>query len=155
MEIIKFLAGRWLPRRLLMEWRLLRLPSQTLGASQIGDRTREPVLRIVDGPVHRRGQSRISPDSPGHSSRRSSNAKESWRPRTFKPRQPEIGTWKINMFEAAGGLVKSSPTFDQLLSKYVKKKVGLSDRPPKQPRLPTQERQQVRPIGPPHQLERT
>jgi hypothetical protein len=38
-------------------------------------------------------------------------------------------------------LVKSSPTFDQLLSKYVKKKADPSNRPPKRPRLPTQERQ--------------
>jgi hypothetical protein len=52
-------------------------------------------------------------------------------------------------------LVKSSPTFDQLLSKHVKKKAGPSDRPPKRPRLPTQVRRQVRPIGPPHQSERT
>jgi hypothetical protein len=58
------------------------------------------------------------------------------------------------MFKAAGRLVKSSPTFDQLLSKYVKKKSGPSDQPPKRPRLPTQERQQVRTIGPPHQSER-
>jgi hypothetical protein len=40
------------------------------GQSQTGDRTREPVLRIAYGPVHRRGQSETSPDSPGHSSRR-------------------------------------------------------------------------------------
>jgi hypothetical protein len=32
--------------------------------------------------------------------------------------------WKTNTFKAAGRLVKSSPTFDQLLSKYVKKKAG-------------------------------
>jgi hypothetical protein len=37
----------------------------------------------------------------------------------------------------------------------VKKKASPSDRPPKRPRLPTQERQQVRPIGPPRQSERT
>jgi hypothetical protein len=37
----------------------------------------------------------------------------------------------------------------------MKKKAGPSDRPPKRPRLPTQVRQQVRPIGPPHQSERT
>jgi hypothetical protein len=77
------------------------------------------------------------------------------RPRTFKPRRSEIGTWKTNTFRATGRLVKSSPTFDQLLSKYVKRKAGPSDRPPKGPRLPTQVRQQVRPIGPPHQSERT
>jgi hypothetical protein len=92
---------------------------------------------------------------PERSSRRSDNAKEPRRPRTFKPRRPEIGTWKTNTFKATGRLVKSSPTFDQLLSKYVKKKAGITDRPRKRPRLPTQEQQQVRPIGPPHQSEKT
>jgi hypothetical protein len=37
----------------------------------------------------------------------------------------------------------------------VKTKAGTSNRPPKRPRLPTQERQQVRPIGPPHQSKKT
>jgi hypothetical protein len=58
------------------------------------------------------------------------------------------------MVKAAGRLVRSVPTFGQLLSKYVKKKVGPSDRPAKGHCSPTQERQQVRPIGPPHQSER-
>jgi hypothetical protein len=75
------------------------------------------------------------------------------RPRTFKLRRPEIGTWKINTFKAAGRLVKSGPTFDQLLSKYVKKKAGPSDRPAKRPHSPIHEQHQVRPIGPPHQSE--
>jgi hypothetical protein len=76
--------------------------------------------------------------------------------RTFGSRRPPtIGMWKTNTFKVAGRLVKSYPTFDQLLSKYVKKKADPSDRPPKRPRLPTQERQLVRPIGPPHQSERT
>jgi hypothetical protein len=46
------------------------------GQSQTGGRTREPVLRIADGLIHRRGRSGTSPDSPGHSSRRSGNANE-------------------------------------------------------------------------------
>jgi hypothetical protein len=71
---------------------------------------------------------------------RSGNVEEPRRPRTFKPRRPKIGTWKTNTFKAAGQLVKSNPTFDQLLSKYVKKKADPSDRPPERPRLPTQER---------------
>jgi hypothetical protein len=125
------------------------------GQAQTRGHVREPILRITDGPVPRRGRSVTSPDGPEHSSRRSDNAKEPRRPRTFKPRRPEIGTWKTNTFKETGRLVKFSPTFDQLLSKYVKKKAGISDRPPKRPRLPTQERQQVRPIGPPHQSEKT
>jgi hypothetical protein len=58
------------------------------------------------------------------------------------------------MVKAVGRLVRSGPTFDQLLSKYVKKKADPSDRPAKRPCSPTQERQRVRPIGPPHQSER-
>jgi hypothetical protein len=50
-------------------------------------------------------------------------------------------------------VVKSGPTFDQLLSKYVKKKAGPSDRPGKRPRSPIREQCQVRPIGSPHQSE--
>jgi hypothetical protein len=62
--------------------------------------------------------------------------------------------WKTNTFKADGWLIKSSLTFDQLLSKYVKKKNDPSDWPPRRPRLPTQERKRVRPIGPPCQSER-
>jgi hypothetical protein len=50
-------------------------------------------------------------------------------------------------------LVKTGPTFDQLLSKYVKKKASPSDRPAKRPHSPIHEQRQVRPIGPPHQSE--
>jgi hypothetical protein len=105
--------------------------------------------------MHRRGQSETPSDSPNHSSGRSGNAQEPRRPRTFKPRRSEIGTWKTNTFKAAGRLVRSGPTFDQLLSKCVKKKAGPSDRPAKRPRSPTQERRHIRPIGPPHQSEKT
>jgi hypothetical protein len=58
-----------------------------------------------------------------------------------------------NTIKAYGRLVKSGPTFDQLLSKYVKKKASPSDRPIKRPRSPTQERPHARPIGSSHQLE--
>jgi hypothetical protein len=92
---------------------------------------REPVLRIADSPPSRRGWSDASPDGPENSSGRSGHAQDSQRPCTFKPRQSEIGTWKTNTFKAAGRLVNSGPTFDQLLSKYVKKKAGPSVRPAK------------------------
>jgi hypothetical protein len=129
--------------------------SGTGGQAQIRGHAREPILCIADGLVPRRGRSITSPDGPEHSSGRSDNTQEPQRPRTFKPRRPEIGMWKTNTFKAAGRVVKSDLTFDQLLSKYVKKKAGPSDRPPKRPLLTTQERQQVRLIGPPHQSERT
>jgi hypothetical protein len=116
--------------------------------AQTRGHAREPILRIADGPVPRRGWSVTSPDGPERSSGRSDNAKEPRRPRTFKPRRPEIGTWKTNTFKAASRLVKTGPTFDQLLSKYVKKKAGPRDRPAKRPRSPIHEQHQERPIGP-------
>jgi hypothetical protein len=102
--------------------------SGTGGQAQTRGHAREPILRIADSPVPRCGRSVTSPDGPERSSGRSGNTEEPRRPRTFKPRRPEIGTWKTNTFKAAGQLVKSSPTFNQLLSKYVKKKAGPSDR---------------------------
>jgi hypothetical protein len=111
------------------------------------------LLRIPDGSTHRRERSGTTSDGPDNSSGRSGPTQDSQRPYTFKPRRPEIGTWKTNTFKAAGRLVKTGPTFDQLLSKYVKKKVVPSDRPAKRPRSPIHEQRQVRPIGPPHPLE--
>jgi hypothetical protein len=101
------------------------------GQAQTKGQEQEPVLRISDSPTQ-----------------------NSQRPRTFKPRRPEIGTWETNTFKAVGRLVKSGPTFDQLLSKYVKKKAGPSDRPAKRPRSLIREQCLVRPIGPPHQSEK-
>jgi hypothetical protein len=112
------------------------------------------VLRILDGPTQRHRRSGTTPDGPENSSGWSDHTQDPQRPRTIKPQRPEIGTWKTNTFKAAVRLVKSSPTFDQLLSKYVKKKAGPSDRPAKRPRSPIREQYQVRPIGPPHQSEK-
>jgi hypothetical protein len=104
---------------------------QHSGQAHVGNQALAPVLRIADGPTHRSGRSGTPPDSLDHSSGRSGNAHEPRRPRTFKPRRPKIGTWKTNTFKAARRLVRSGPTFDQLLSKYVKKKAGPSNRPAK------------------------
>jgi hypothetical protein len=120
---------------------------------QARTKEQEPVLRIPDGPTHRRGRSGTTPDGPENSSGRSGPTQDSQQPRTFKPRRPEIGTWKTNTFKAAGRLVKTGPMFDQLLSKYMKKKAGPRDRPAKRPRSLVHEQRQVRPIGPPHQSE--
>jgi hypothetical protein len=120
---------------------------------QVRAKEQEPVLRIPDGLTHRRGRSETTPDGPENSNGRSGPTQDSQQPRTFKPRRPEIGTWKTNTFKAAGWLVKIGPTFDQLLSKYVKKKADPSDRPAKRPLSPIHEQRQVRLIGPPHQSE--
>jgi hypothetical protein len=123
-------------------WFAFGLPSNpgvTGGQAQTRGQAWELVLRITYGLASR------------HSSGRSGYTQDPQRPRTFKPRRQEIGTWKTNTFKEAGRLVKTGPTFDQLLSKYVKKKVSPSDRPAKRPRSPIHEQHQVRPIGPPHQ----
>jgi hypothetical protein len=130
----------------------LKMTITTPGArGQARTKEQEPMLRISDGPTHRRGWSGTTPDGPKNSSGRSGHTQDSQRPCTFKPRRPEIGTWKTNTFKAAGRLVKTDMTFDQLLSKYVKKKAGPSNRPAKLPHSPIHEQRQVRPIGPPHQ----
>ena len=49
------------------------------------------------------------------------------RPRTFKPKHPEVGTWKVNESKVQGKLEKQKLTFDQLLNKYTK--VVPKDRP--------------------------
>jgi hypothetical protein len=95
--------------------------SSTGGQAHTKGQDQEPVLRILDGPTHRRRRSGTMPDGPENSSERYGYTQDPQRSRTFKPRRPEIGTWKTNTFKAASQLVKSGPTFDQLLSKYVKK----------------------------------
>ena len=72
------------------------------GQAQTRGYAREPILRIADGPVPRHGRSVTSPDGPERSSGWSGNTEEPRRPRTFKPRRPEIGTWKTNTFKATG-----------------------------------------------------
>jgi hypothetical protein len=124
------------------------------GQAQTKGQEQEPVLRILDGLTHRRRWSETTLDGPENSSGRSGHTQDPQRSRTFKPRRPEIGTWKTNTFKAVGQLVKSGSTFDQLLSKYVKKKADPTDRPAKRPRSPIREQYQVRPIGPPHQSEK-
>jgi hypothetical protein len=136
-----------------MEGRLKVTITTSSAGGQAQTKEQEPVLRISDGPTHRCRLSGTTPDGPENSSGRSDHTQDPQRPRTFKPRRPEIGTWKTNTFKVAGRLVKSSPTFNQLLSKYVKKKAGPSDRPAKRPRSPIREQCQVRLIGPPHQSE--
>jgi hypothetical protein len=95
------------------------------GQAQTKGQEKEPVLHISDGLTHRRRLSGTTLDGPENSSGRSGHTQDPQRSCTFKPRRPEIGTWKTNTFKAAGRLVKSGPTFDQLLSKYVKKMPAL------------------------------
>ncbi|XP_020405514.1 receptor-like serine/threonine-protein kinase ALE2 isoform X5 [Zea mays] len=65
--------------------------SSTGGQAQTGRQMQEPVLRIPDGPTRRRGRSGTPPDGPESSGGRSGRTQDSQRPRTFKPRRPDIG----------------------------------------------------------------
>jgi hypothetical protein len=44
--------------------------------------------------------------------------------KTFKPKNPEVGKWKVNESSGARSTFKPKPTFDQLLSKYVNEKAN-------------------------------
>jgi hypothetical protein len=57
--------------------------------------------------------------------------------------------WEQNISKAAGQIINTIPTFDQLLYKYVNKKVTPSDRPTKQPHSPILDKQTkgTRPIN--------
>jgi hypothetical protein len=68
------------------------ITSGTGGQAQTKGQVQEPVLRISEGSTPRRRQSGTTPDGPENSSGRSGNTQDTQRPRTFKPRRPEIGT---------------------------------------------------------------
>jgi hypothetical protein len=97
MGIVKFLAGKWWPKRLLMggdsegdHHDLRRWGASTDKGTGAGTLAAQ------------HGWSEASPDGPKHSSGRSGNTQGPQRPCTFKPRRPEIGTWKTNTTKAAG-----------------------------------------------------
>jgi hypothetical protein len=52
---------------------------------QARTKEQEPVLRILDGPTHRRRRSETMSDGPENSSGRSGHTQDSQWPRTFKP----------------------------------------------------------------------
>jgi hypothetical protein len=89
---------------------------------------RAPILCTMHDPARRRRQSETPPDSPGRSRGQFGSTKEEQRQHTFKPRRPEIGTWKTNNFKVFSRLFKADTTFDQLLSKYMKKMSGPNNR---------------------------
>ena len=67
----------------------------------------------------------VSPTGQTGSSSRSDRSCD--RPRTFKPKRPEVGTWKTNEVKVPGRTANQKPTFNQLLNKYTK--VVQKDRP--------------------------
>jgi hypothetical protein len=65
----------------------LKVTITTPGAGgQTRTKEQEPVLRISDGPTHRRRRFGTTPDGPDNSSGRSDHTQDPQRPRTFKPR---------------------------------------------------------------------
>ena len=84
------------------------------GSSSVGQSAAQP--RPVR-PVSPTGQT-----GPGGRSDRPSG-----QPRTFKPKRPEVGTWKTNQPKVQGKLANQKPTFGQLLNKY--SKATRNDRP--------------------------
>jgi hypothetical protein len=106
------------------------------GHTQLRSRARQPDLSIVDGPTHTRGQSSAQTDGPADSARQSTHGQRRQRP--HKARKKTQGQ---SQHDAHGRLVKVGPTFDQLLAKYVVKKVVLRDRSTKKPRSPTKIKQ--------------
>ena len=66
------------------------------------------------------------------------------RPRTFKPKRPEVGTWKTNEVKVQGRTSNQKPSFNQLLNKYTK--AVQNDRPlKKRPRSPPRQDRLVSP----------
>jgi hypothetical protein len=65
----------------------LKLTITTSSAGgQAQTKEQEPMLRISDGPTHRRRRSGTTPDGSKNSSGRSDHTQDPQRPRTFKPR---------------------------------------------------------------------
>jgi hypothetical protein len=50
-------------------------------------------------------------------------------PRTYKPRQPEIETWKINKVKNSSKEVQFQSAFDRLLNNYTKQRADSMNRP--------------------------
>jgi hypothetical protein len=109
----------------------------TRGQVRSDNRSKFHVLQIMDDPTPVLGQSRAQADSPVGSTEQFGSDQRPQHPCFFKPRQPEICTWKPNTSKTSSRLVKVIPAFDQLLSKYASKKAVRRGQPTKQPRSPT------------------
>jgi hypothetical protein len=60
---------------------------------------------------------------------RSADNRKQQRPEIVRPQRPKIGTRKQNTFKTSSQFSKVDPTFDQLLTKYIKKKLVPHDQP--------------------------
>jgi hypothetical protein len=88
---------------------------------QARTKEQEPVLRISDGPTQRHRRSGTTPDGADNSSGRSDYTQDLQRPRTFKPRRPEIGTWKTNTFKSSWSAGQIWPDFQSIIVQICEK----------------------------------
>jgi hypothetical protein len=86
---------------------------------------------MADDPGTKAGQSRTGADSPAMKAGQSTDDQKQQQPQTVRPQCSKTGIWKQNTSKMSGRLSKVSPTFDQLLAKYMKKVVP-HNRPIKQ-----------------------
>ena len=102
------------------------LKPRTLGGQEGSSSSDQSVVRLRPvRPVSPTGQT--GPD--GRSDR------PGGQPRTFKPKHPEVGTWKTNQPKVQGKIANQKPTFGQLLNMY--SKAVRNDQPlKKRPRSP-------------------
>jgi hypothetical protein len=87
---------------------------------------------ITDGPTPTCGRSGAQTEGPADSARQSAHGQRRWR--RHKARKETQGQ---SQYDAQGRPIKVGPTFNQLLAKYVGKKVVLRDRPTKKLWSPT------------------
>jgi hypothetical protein len=112
--------------------------------ARLANRSNLPIPRIMNSPTSMIGQSRGHIGSVANSTGRFGSDQRPQRPRTFKPQQPKMGTWKPNSSKTSSRLVKDGTTFHQLLSKCVSKKVVPHGRPTKQPRSPAKQHDRIK-----------
>jgi hypothetical protein len=80
--------------------------------------------------------------------KQSANYHKQQRPQTVRPQHPKVGTRKQSTSKMSRRLSRASPTFVQLLAKYLKEKAVPHDRPIKQSKSKSQSVQRQRPTKP-------
>jgi hypothetical protein len=96
---------------------------KTEGAGGKHTQSRSPVQCTPDGSGTKTGQSGTCADSPTIKAKRSAGNQKKQRPQAVRPQSSKIGTRKQNTSKVSGRLSRTTPTFDPLLVKYMKKVV--------------------------------
>jgi hypothetical protein len=90
------------------------------GQARSDTRSRSPVLRTPDRPGTKVRQSEVGADSPAMMAERSTDGQKQ-QPQTIGPQRSNTSARKQNTTKMSGRLSRVSPTFGQLLAKYMKK----------------------------------